>query len=587
MLSKIFFLVSLFFSLQSLNFDFKLQSPGKNKKTLFTVKITLSAHEFVYYDSLNLSSNHPDTTINKWEINKQPTEEFDKKLKKIKKILKKSFIISGTLTNKIGKNTDAALVLSYLTNTMDAPAYKFFNLNKNQEPTETPVEEIKVQPHQEEKTLESKTPITCPAPHKQKKSLSDYLQNLIALTSSFWLRLLLVLFLGVLMSLTPCIYPMIPITIGLLQAHAKRSVWYNIGVAISYTLGLAIMFAILGLTAAFTGSLFGKFMSKPIVVVAIICVLLYFAFSMFGLYEIRLPRFLISQKQQTLRPTGSFISAFLFGFISGTIASPCLTPGLAFLLTFIAHQANHFVGFALMFAFGVGMSIPLMLIGTFSTVLKFAPQTGTWMLEIKKIFGIILIALAFYYLSNIVSLTFLLWVLATTLLGFGTYYLLTFCYYTHHFMRYSALTLSIGLLLGAGALYFAAIQKTLNPPQPRQLIAWQTNYSKAIECAKNTKQYVVVDFGAPYCSICKAIDHCIFNDPLIGSIINKMVPVQIDASNSPEYEALAKKYALFGIPTILIIKPQEEKVIHRWGAELYSMTKEEISANLNKLLAEK
>jgi len=581
MTKKILASILVLFSLQAVKINFKKSLANNNGKGAFSIKFEPSPNEAVYYDSLHISSNVPEFKIENWKINNQPVEQFDEQYKKTKRVFTQPFSIKGTVSMK-AKCPDASLAISYLTNKMTAPEYKFFNFVDNK--TQKAIKKVSP-PITQKETPEKETIPTCATPHQKRLALSDYVQKLFATTSSLWLRFLLILILGILMSLTPCIYPMIPITVGLLQSQARKSVWYNFSLALSYTFGIALMFAILGLTAAVTGGLFGKLMSKPIVVILIVLVLLYLALSMFGFYEMKAPRFLTRQQTQ-LRPTGSLISAFAFGFISGTIASPCLTPGLAFLLTFVAHTSNKLLGFMFMFTFGVGMSIPLLLIGTFSTSLKFIPKTGMWMLEVKKIFGILLLALCFYYLSNILSLTILMWLIATTLLALGLYYLLTFRKQSDRFTRHFRFAIAVTALIGSGSLYFASINRTINPPQSQELINWRNNYAQAKKEAKQTQKIIFLDVGAPYCSICKAIDRCIFNEAFIASLINEMIPVKIDAANSPEYEELAKKFKIIGVPTILAIDPQKETILKRWGSELYTMTKQEISSIFSKLLKE-
>jgi len=565
MLKKLSLILLIVFSINSIKINFTNSPLDTNKESLFTLKFIPSNDEFVYYDNLNLTSNAPSLEILNWQVTTIPIEQFDNNFRKTKKIVKEPFTIKGKLKINNG-DPSAKITLTYLTNKMDEPTYEFFKLS---EPAKRGQE--KKEPQSIKKTESSPKEVTaqtCPAPHQKKQALSDQIQNWIARTNSLWLQLLLVFLLGILMSLTPCIYPMIPITVGLLQAQARKSIWYNLSLATAYTLGIALMFAILGLTAAFTGSLFGKLMSKPIVIVIVVGILLYLALAMFGIYELKTPRFL-NRQQRAIKPSGSLISAFIFGFISGTVASPCLTPGLAFFI---------------MFAFGIGMSIPLLLIGTFSTSLKFMPNTGIWMLEVKKIFAILLIALCFYYLSNILSITFLFWLIASTLLLLSIYYFLTFCQQVDRVSRYIRLVVATVGMLSSGALYYVAFQRLVHPPKPQELIHWQKNYTEALKNASKQNQLILLDVGAPYCSICKAIDRCIFNEPFIATIINEFIPVQIDAVNSPEYEMLAKKFEIVGVPTILTIHPQEESVLNRWGAELYTMNKQEIEALLNETL---
>jgi len=591
------------FSISATTLHFDTGQPDKNQNRSFSIKFTAPSGEFVYENSLNLSVSSPNISIEDWQAIPEPTEQVDKITKQIKKIFKGSFTIKG-IVNQTSKDPDATIIIRYATNKMDAPEFKTFALDgqdkknakkhiyEKQSENRPSLNSPRLNsPRLNDDTtinrpsLKSESPITCDAPHQKKRTISNYVQKLIASTSSLWLQLLLALLLGLLMSLTPCIYPMIPITIGVLQAQGKKSLLYNFLLSSCYMLGIALMFATLGFTAAMTGSLFGKLLSNPIIVIALVLILLYFALSMFDFYEIKMPRFLAQRKQAS--PTGSLISAFVFGIVSGTIASPCLSPGLAFLLTIVASLGSKILGFALLFMFGVGMSIPLLIIGTFSSSMKFIPKTGLWMMEVKKLFGLLLIALCFYYLSNIMSITVVLWLIASFALIFGIYYILTALTEHKKFTKYFKLiigTLAIGVTI---YFYYKAIVRTWYPEKQQNLIAWRTNYDAAKQEAEQLKKLLFVDVGAPYCSICKAIDRCVLNEALIASLINQMIPVKIDAANSPEYEQLNKKFKIIGVPTILVVEPKREKTLTRWGAEMYSQTKQEIGEALSQLLKKK
>ncbi|MFH1644011.1 MAG: cytochrome c biogenesis protein CcdA [bacterium] len=223
------------------------------------------------------------------------------------------------------------------------------------------------------------------------------LKDTLSTDSSFIWILLIAFLTGILASLTPCIYPMIPITIGVLQSQASASVWRNLLTASSYVLGIATIYSVLGYLAATTTMMFGQWLSNPYLIFLFILLFLYFAFSMFGFYEIYIPKFLKSGK--TVSPHGSIIYSFVFGLISGTVASPCLTPALALLLGFVAKLANPFLGLITLFSFSLGMGILLILIGTFSTS-AITPKAGVWMIEIKKIFGFALLAVCVYFLQS-------------------------------------------------------------------------------------------------------------------------------------------------------------------------------------------
>lgn len=199
---------------------------------------------------------------------------------------------------------------------------------------------------------------------------------------------------GIGTSFTPCMYPMIPITMGILQAQASSSVWSNFILALSYVLGLAMVYASLGYVAATSAIIFGKWAANPWFILFAVFIFLYLAGSMFGFYEIYLPSFLT--KHREVSRGRSFMRSFLLGALSGTVASPCLTPPLAILLTFVAKRGNPLLGFMVLFAFALGMGLLLLLVGTFSSSLSLLPRAGTWMLEVKKFFGFVMMAMCVY-----------------------------------------------------------------------------------------------------------------------------------------------------------------------------------------------
>lgn len=213
-------------------------------------------------------------------------------------------------------------------------------------------------------------------------------------SSPFYI-LLLAFFAGILVSFTPCVYPMIPITAGILQAQEHRSLLYNFFSSLMYIIGMSLVYASLGYLSATTSIIFGKWLANPLLISVVIIFFLYLAFAMFGFYEFYIPQFLsnhgIEKKQGTL------INSFIFGIISGTVASPCLTPALAILLGIVAKQANPIMGFLMLFCFALGMGILLLVIGTFSAALNLLPRAGFWMEHIKTMFGFCILAACVYF----------------------------------------------------------------------------------------------------------------------------------------------------------------------------------------------
>jgi thiol:disulfide interchange protein DsbD len=223
------------------------------------------------------------------------------------------------------------------------------------------------------------------------------LKNAIEMKQSLPVILLAAFLAGILISFTPCIYPMIPITAGILQAQATRSVFHNFLRAVSYVLGVAIVYATLGYIVATTTLIFGQWFANPWFIAFVVIFFLYFGFAMFGFYDVYIPAFLRSRT--TFQTRGSFITAFFLGAISGTVTSPCLTPALAVLLGYVAKIGNPITGFLMLFAFSLGMGMLLILVGTFSGMLHVLPSAGNWMIEVKKIFGFLILGICVYILD--------------------------------------------------------------------------------------------------------------------------------------------------------------------------------------------
>ena len=202
---------------------------------------------------------------------------------------------------------------------------------------------------------------------------------------------------GVLTSLTPCIYPMIPITASIIggTAGAGASRRRVVLLTLTYVAGLALLYALLGLLAGLTGSLFGTVASNRWARLAIGNLLLLFALAMFDVFPVRMPARLTAWAGSL--GGGSYPAVFLLGVTSGVVAAPCGAPAFAAVLTFVAATQSAWLGFLYLFVFSLGMTTLLVLVGIFSGTLALLPRSGTWMVWAKRIAGIILLGMAQYY----------------------------------------------------------------------------------------------------------------------------------------------------------------------------------------------
>lgn len=202
---------------------------------------------------------------------------------------------------------------------------------------------------------------------------------------------------GLLTSLTPCIYPMIPITVSVISGTARedQGKLRTLGLTLTYVTGLALLYAVLGLMAGMTGTLFGSVSASPWALLAIGNILLLFSLFMLDVFPLPIPQRLINWA--ATREGGSYGAVFVLGVTSGIVAAPCGAPAFAVVLTWVAASQAGAMGFVYLFAFSLGMTAILVVVGLFSGTLASLPQSGKWMVWIKKAAGILMIAVAQYY----------------------------------------------------------------------------------------------------------------------------------------------------------------------------------------------
>ena len=205
---------------------------------------------------------------------------------------------------------------------------------------------------------------------------SEFMTN--ALAKGWLSALLLVFFAGVLTSFTPCIFPMIPITLAILGAKGeKRTKLQSFFVSFSYVMGIAFTYSVLGIIAAKTGALFGSLLGHPVVVGVIALIFVAMGLSMYGVFEVKLPLSLANKLSGTTSRQG-IIGAFLSGLIAGVVASPCVGPVLVSILAYVAQTQDVFTGFILLFTFAFGLGQLFLVLGTFNSLLRALPKSGPW-----------------------------------------------------------------------------------------------------------------------------------------------------------------------------------------------------------------
>jgi cytochrome c-type biogenesis protein len=206
---------------------------------------------------------------------------------------------------------------------------------------------------------------------------------------------------GVLTSLTPCIYPMIPITAAIVGGQTAGDVrtgrWRPLLLSLTYVVGLATVYSALGLFAGLTGTLFGTISTNPWLYFAMANVLVLAALALLDVLPVRIPAALIA-RASTAGTGGRFSGAFIMGAMSGLVAAPCSAPVMAGVLTWVTTTKSAWLGFAYLFAFSLGMCALLVAVGVSSGTLSRMPRAGIWMARIQKVFAFVMLGVAEYYL---------------------------------------------------------------------------------------------------------------------------------------------------------------------------------------------
>lgn len=551
-----------------------------------TIQCTGQEQELLFADSVSFSLDTPDAIVTDWKATPAAVQKYTNLFKDTRSVYILPTTIQVIIEEKKPATRAYTLHMQYMTSVTQKPTEQLFTIpfvahNAEPEATEKPITSTKNAPEISIKSIlvqKIKDAIHAIFTyiHTWSTSITDHIKG----THSRTVQIFLIFLLGVLMSLTPCIYPMIPVTIGILQANSAHSFMRNFLIALSYTLGVATTFAFLGLLAATGGAQFGSLAGNPIFIIGIVLILGYLGLSMFGWYEMYIPRFL-QPKNSTIK-NGSPLSAFIFGAISGTIASPCLSPGLAFILSIVASLKSTALGLLLLFAFGIGSSLPLLIIGTFSSSLNVLPKAGTWMIEVKKLFGFMLFGMCFYYLQVIIPTPVLLGIISSFLALKGVWYIMQVR--VHDSKRIKNFKNSMGFILIASSvvvLFYACRDWTCAPVHQATSV-WRTDFAQAQTEAKAAHKNLLLDITADWCSVCKMLEKQVLNAPEVVHAFDTIIPVTINSTNphSEPYATLKTQYAIVGVPTVLLIDGQTGELIKRWGSELLEMDIQEFVREL-------
>lgn len=380
----------------------------------------------------------------------------------------------------------------------------------------------------------------------EKDSLQSQLEN-----SGLILTLLIVFLGGLALNLTPCVYPLIPITIGFFggQSEGKTSRLFLMG--LFYVLGMALTYSVVGVVTALSGAVFGTLLQNPIVIGIIALIFILLSLSMFGVYEFKLPDSLVAKAGGS--KSGLF-GAFFMGLTMGIVAAPCIGPFVIGLVTYVAAKGDPFYGFLLFFVMAVGLGLPYLVLALFSGKIKNLPRAGFWMDAVKHIFGFILLGMAIYFAEPLLpkEITKYLLPIFMIVAGIILFFMDKEANKILGFRIFKIIFSTILILVGA---YFLI-------PKETKSVEWEYYTENIYESAIDNNEKMIIDFYADWCIPCKELDALTFSNEKVIAKSEEFTNLKVDMTKtlSEKTEQIRKKFDIKGMPTILIINSQGNEI---------------------------
>jgi thioredoxin:protein disulfide reductase len=368
--------------------------------------------------------------------------------------------------------------------------------------------------------------------------------------------LLIVFLSGLALNATPCVYPIIPITIGFFVNQSAASggaprLRRTFSMASLYVLGMALTYSTLGLIASLSGNIFGAALQSPYVLIGLAVLMVALALSMFGVYEFKVPESLNRFATKSTESTSGLFGALVMGLTMGIVAAPCIGPFVVALLTF-ATQTTPFFAFLMFFVLALGLGLPYLILGTFSGSIKSLPRSGVWMVTVRKVFGVVLIGMALYFLMPLMG-DYTNHIFAVFFVAAAVYFL--FWEAGKAKPGWFAWALR-GLGVGAAAVGILLAISFLWPKtkQPEAEIAWLPFTEQAVAEARAEGKGVIIDTYADWCIPCKELDRFTFTNPKVREEAGRFATLKLDLTHGEEVATRAKnRYEIVGVPTIIFL----------------------------------
>lgn len=395
----------------------------------------------------------------------------------------------------------------------------------------TKVEEVKVATTKDTKSDEG--------------SIASTLEN-----SGLFLSLIFVFLAGLALNLTPCVYPLIPITIGYFGGQSEGKTSRLVMLGLLYMLGMALTYSVVGVVTSLSGAVFGSLLQNPIVIIIIALLFIALALSQFGVYEFKLPD---SWVMKVGGAKGGAFGAFFMGLTMGIVAAPCIGPFVLGLVTYVAAKADPLYGFLMFFVLALGLGFPYLLLAIFSGKIKSLPRAGLWMEGVKHIFGFLLVGMAFYFLDPILPKAIQGYSLPV--FGIIAAIILLFVDKTANDAKgFRIFKTVFSVIVIAISIYALVPSQNLEPE-------WKKFSIENYEASLNNNERMVIDFYADWCIPCKELDALTFSDKRVLNEFERFTVYKVDMTkNNDINEELRKRFNVVGMPTVLIIDSKGNEI---------------------------